>query len=404
MNSRALLATTDGARLNYQDVYAAGPPRNPMEETYQPKIGRGEFGGEAYVLSFESGNVNRERVFLMKQDEPDRAYRLIPGKPSKLLDHHLDGWGEIRFCVVLPRITSDTEAVDNCLFSFQEPHPDEAELVAIKKLKKSVVKNYLDRGGHEDPYKEISRIQELGDNIHVLKCIEALEDDEWLFIVTPYCSDGTLVDSFPFGEGLHEEEALAYFRNILEILLYLEKHGICHHDLSPDNFLFFDKRLVLFDFAMSIKIPREDDGLRRFLIKPQGQFGTMATQAPELFFNRTPFDGVTVDLWSAAVTLYLLLTGRVLYRLPHPSDILFRFYILAGGLQPGLNEQMVEIMDAAFHGQNLQDQENLIQIAIANSNIPFGALEVLTHLLTFNPANRWNLRDTIESAWVQSGR
>ena len=61
-------------------------------------------------------------------------------------------------------------------------------------------------------------------------------------------------------EILDWDRICAIFEKILRILLHLETHGICHRDLSPDNFLFLtDDNLVAFDLAMSIRIPFEND-------------------------------------------------------------------------------------------------------------------------------------------------
>jgi serine/threonine protein kinase len=385
---------TEGAGLTYQEVLAAGPERQPLAEVDEPNIYPGVCSSEAMVEPFDGEPASMERLYLVKSEDPDQAYKLI-GKPAKPLNRGA-GWGEINYAVTYPQLRKK----DDTVLTFRAPDPREAKLVAVKKLNKMVVRQYLAQGGHEDPFKEVSRMQTLGDGIHVLECLEALEDDRHLFIVMPFCHGGSLKDAIPWRTGYSEEEAKKLFKNIVEILLYLERHGIFHHDLSPDNFLFFNGRLVLFDFAMSIRIPREANG-NRYLMPPQGVYGTMPTTAPEIYFNQTPFDGVGADLWGAAVILYSLLTGYVLYYYPHPTDILFRYYILAGGLRPGLNEEMVEILEAAFQPESNGDQENLMTRAMANLSIPPDALELLINLLSFNPASRWTLMQTVESAWIQ---
>ena len=389
-------AASPGARLTYSEVLSHGAARDPLPEVFDPIISQGGADRVVLVKPYDADMAQNEHVFLVKKENPDRSYKLI-GKPSKMLDHHGEGWGSIEFAVMLPR---DRSAGTRGVVKFNAPDPEEAELVAIKKLNKAVVRRYLDMGGHEDPYKEISRMQEIGDDVHVLTCVEALEDNDYLYIVTPYCHEGSLMENITWGEGYPETEAQALFKNILEILFYLEQHGIFHHDLSPDNFLFFKGRLLLFDFAMSLRVPRQEDG-RRFLMTPQGVYGTLPCQAPELFHNRTPFDGIAADLWSAAVTLYSLLTGQVLYRMPHPTDIAFRYFILAEGLRPGLNEQLVEILESAFQPGNTHDHETLIRVAMANLRISPDALELLLKLLVLNPASRWTLMDAASSAWVQ---
>ena len=110
------------------------------------------------------------------------------------------------------------------------------------------------------------------------------------------------------------------------------------------------------------------------------------------------------DLWAAAVILYALLTGHLLYRVPHPTDILFKYYILAGGLRPGLNEAMVEILEETFLPREDvdQDKDNLMMHAMANLSITPEARELLINLLKLNREERWTLIQAVESPWVQS--
>merc|ERR1712232_757122 len=150
-------------------------------------------------------------------------------------------------------------------------------------------------GGHENPYIEILRMQQLGDNVHILKCTEALEDDDFLYIITPWCTEGSLKENIPWAfldsecPGFSTEDARKFFQQILECLCYLERHGICHHDISPDNFMFYNDRLLLADFAMSLRIPKDKYTNQRSLIHPprdeRDKFGTFAYQAPEVFFS-----------------------------------------------------------------------------------------------------------------------
>ena len=391
-----------GCNNGYQSICDAWPPTDLLPEAFEPILHRAKADGHAYLVLDNGKKIankvtpEKDRFFLFKEEQPREAYKLN-GRPSMSLDHHCEGWGTVFFAFVLPRIGLNKEDA----YAFKAPHPEEVEQVVIKRLNKSVIKDYLAHGGHENPYKEIKMLQQLGDGRHVLPIKEALEDDDYIYIVTPFCSEGSLLEAIPFREGLPEDLAMKLFRNILEILKYLYLHGICHHDISPDNFFFYNCRLVLSGFGLSIKIPRkESDGW--YLIKPQGRFGTFACQAPELFRNKSPFDGAGVDLWSAVVVLYLMLTGFPLYQLPDASDIGYLYFVLADGLQPCLNEQMVEVMESVCKTGNEQSHKLMTRV-MANLNISQGAYEVLRNVLVCQPADRWTLLGVLGSEWVQNG-
>jgi serine/threonine protein kinase len=397
------LVPSEGARLTYAEL-AQTPPQAPVQEAFRPEIHTG-------VCSPAGIKVLRPRssdpkdvlppVYLVRETGATQAYALLEKTPISL-NHHGPGWGNVLFAVIYTRV-GDTN-------TFQAP--DRPEYVAIKQLNKEVVAKYLETGGEENPYKEIARMQELGDNRHVLKCTEALQDDKYLYIVTPKaCEEKTLKDAIQwYAGGLESNRAHSLFIQILEILDYLMQHGICHHDLSPDNFIFLSKdNLVAFDLALSLRMPPNEQGRHRTLMTPQGNFGTRAWQPPEVYCARAndgsprAFDGAGCDLWSAAVLLYNLLTGQVLYEAPHYTNISFRYFVLAGGLSSRpINERTVEILMDTFGTEAGQRdrQHKLLSQAMAHIDLSPEAIELLEKLLDVDPSARWNLAQAMESAYV----
>jgi serine/threonine protein kinase len=400
----ALPVPSEGARLTYADL-AQWPPQAPVQETFDPVIHRAVYQPTGMTVLRPQSSDPRDAmppVYLMRETGATQAYALIAKAPISL-SHHDTDWGGVLFAVIYTRV-GDTN-------TFQAP--EKPEYVAIKQLNKAVVARHMASGGEENPYKEIHRMQELGDNYHVLKCTEALENDECLFIVSPKACDegGTLKDVIPWMEsGLEPSRARCLFIQILEILDYLIKHDICHHDLSPDNFVFLSKdNLVAFDLALSLRIPRNEQGRHRTLMTPQGNFGTRAWQAPEVFCDqaddgsRRAFDGAAYDLWSAAILLYNLLTGQVLYEIPHFANISYRYFVLAGGLgSRPINERTVEILmdtkDDTEEGQ--RHQHKLLTQAMAHLNLTPEAVVLLENLLEVDPSARWNLAQAMESDYV----
>lgn len=403
---------------NYTTIQGRGEAQDPAPEDVQPIIHRGIRDPVCSVLppgAPIAAAQQRRQFFLMRQDNPQFSY-IRTEKVIKEINHHGAGWGIIIVGVLFHRVPLTVEGENHQDYLFQIPTESDAELVTIKILRKEVVQRYLDRGGHENPYMEIVRMQQLGDDIHVLSCVEALEDNKYIYIITPYCRDGSLKDNILWAAckqgndeddrpGFPEEEARRLFKQILQILQYLEHHGICHHDLSPDNFMFFNGRLVLIDFAMSLRIPRNAQTRERYLIKGQGRYGTMAYQSPELFAETVPFDGCYADLWSSAIILYNMLTGYTLYHFPYPTDIIFQFFIMAGGLtRDSHNERTIEILRDTYCRADAREGKTmraaLAQIAQANLDISEEAKELFEELLALNPHNRCTLQEAIESDWV----
>ena len=401
------LQPSPGSRLTFTEL-SQYPPQPPVAEIYRPVIHQAKCKPQNVQVLHKQSDV--PPVFLMRADNPQQAYAFIPGKEPISLSHHHPDWGSVQFACVYPLARPNV---------FRAPS-SEPQFVAIKQLNKAAVDKYLRRGGHENPYKEIALMQELGDNVHVIQCIEALQDDTNLYIVTPKaCADGTLKDYIPWfkHDSLPKDRIRDIFRKILAILLYLEQNNVSHRDLSPDNFLFLTHdNLVVFDLALCDRIPQtsiangspsslQAGNRQRCLILPHGNSGTRAWQSPEIFCDRV-FDGVAADLWSAMVVLYNLFTNQVLYHLPHPSDISFRYFVLAKGLSSHpVNERTIEVLmelnrpgdDAGARGSEARD---LLNRAMAHLNFGRHAIQLLERSFAINPAQRWTLADTIESQYV----
>jgi serine/threonine protein kinase len=235
-------------------------------------------------------------------------------------------------------------------------------------------------------------MQTIGDNKHVLGCIEAFRDQEYMYIVMPFCDEESLVEWIPWKQGLPENQAKQLFLQILENILYLRSHGICHRDLSPDNCMVYKGRVVLTDLAMSFRIPPSG------FVVPLGAFGKPAYLPPEVFFN-LPFDAYACDVWSSAVILFNLLTGEILYQHPAPNNILFRYFILARGLSnTPVNERTVEILMEVDDA----DRCSLQNIAEKCMTLSPNVLTLLEGILRVAFQNRWTIEDIKQSAWIQN--
>jgi serine/threonine protein kinase len=319
-------------------------------------------------------------VDVMKAYDAQRAYMRVYSLESIPLDHHAPGWGLVYFAVVLHRVGENT---------FRYPDAEDVELVAIKRLNKAVVLDALGKGKKENPYKEIQRMQSLGDNIHVLGLTDegALHNEDYLYCIVPYGQ--SLVKQIPWGQGFPEAIASALYENILENILYLHRHAICHRDLSTDNCLFVGGRLVFLDLAMSFRIPESG------YVTPMGRFGKMAYLPPEVFRNAA-FEATACDLWASAVILFNLLTGEILCLEPYPDDISFRYFVLAGGLsRVPENERTVEILN-----QECPSQSKLRRVVAKCLHLSHDVLDLLDGVLKLSAFDRWSTFDVIECAWM----
>jgi serine/threonine protein kinase len=402
------LRPSAGARLSYRDLDAAGLVLQPPPESYTPDhhnvtLYRASATPALFqVVPSDPMGEHPPAISLVREHGAKYAYAVSPEKEPIDLGHpnRHPQWGCVVFAVVYRAIGNN---------AFQAPDRENAKYVAIKRLNKRVVNACLEQGCNENPYKEMARMEELGDNIHVLQHVELLEDDEYLYIVTP--QGCTLKDEIrwrDYDNIMESRRSRMIFRKILQILGYLEERGINHHDLSPDNFLFLTPdNLVVYDLALSVRIPINPLTRQRTLIAPQGNFGTYAWMCPIVFYDRQ-YDGVAMDLWAAGVILYNLLTNQLLYEQPNLSNVSFKYFVWAKGLSSTpLNERVIELLhDISFRAQNDESYAGMYQElmvkATAHVNLSPEAVELLENLLEVDPANRYSLAQAMESQYVQS--
>jgi serine/threonine protein kinase len=276
-----MMALPEGAHLTYRELLdAADQPKPAVQEDYRSmaRIARA-FRYDDASIAAAAGEGASPQIYMHREEKPFQAYALT-GRSINLNHHHPD-WGHVHFGFVMPRRGEHFVVPSN---------RNEVKHVAIKQLRKSVFHQAIALGGPNNPYKEVAFLQELGDDIHVLRPIEALEDDEFLYIVTPR-GLATLVEAIPWNspQTLEPNRIRSIFRQLLEIQAYLLRHKVCHRDLSPDNFLFLtEDNLVVFDFGYSLRIPVDDQTGRRYLMQEQGVFGTPPYMSPEVRRAQVP--------------------------------------------------------------------------------------------------------------------
>lgn len=382
----------------------------PLQEQIQPEIHEGIFNPQIWIVPSQPAGLTGRRsvlqgnhassqpvyrqVFLCRREEATHAYQIIqpPAFQPVELSHGGPVWGYLFMGIIIPRRKGD--------LLYEEPTEEEAQRVAIKRLDLEVVNMELQNGSREDPFKEIFRMQTIGDGHYICSMIEALRDETHLYIITPWCDGGSLSNNIPLTPNEQysvEDQARILFQQILEVLHHLHRvHGICHRDIKPANFLVSGSgRVLIGDLAMSFVMPKGG------IVKDIGQFGTPPFMVPEIALCR-PFDGSKCDYWAAVVTLYTLITGLpYLHRFPRPDDILFRYCIMAKGLSRDRHNELVkEIVAELNDAQEIYMLNAVIQHI---QNMPYDLLELFENSLSLIPEQRWGSEEASHCQWMKSG-
>ena len=190
----------------------------------------------------------------------------------------------------------------------------------------------------------------------VTKILETFESEKYMLIIMEYISGGNLQSFVKKRRKLCEKTAKILFRQIIQGIKYIHSRGIVHRDIKLEN--------ILLDLNNIVKIC--DFGVGK-LIKPntilKDQCGTPVYMAPEIIKGEG-YHGFPVDIWSAGVALYIMLSGNLPFNKDKEHDLEYSI----------LNSEIKEIKDVSPEANNL-----LKNILMKDPNKRFTENQILEH-------------------------
>ncbi len=172
---------------------------------------------------------------------------------------------------------------------------------------KIICKGAPDLFADGDVCREVAAFSHLGQHDAVVKCLQVLEDDRFVYIVMELLTGGQLLprvaDSGKYGQ-FGEASARDIARNIARGLAHCHALGVAHRDVKPENILFASEnggtKVKLTDFGIAHILRQGEEGDLEMV-------GTPLYVAPEVLL-RKPY-GCAADMWSLGVIVHILLTG-----------------------------------------------------------------------------------------------
>ncbi|KAK4481382.1 hypothetical protein RD792_012270 [Penstemon davidsonii] len=217
----------------------------------------------------------------------------------------------------------------------------------------------------QDVKREVLILQHLTGQPNIVEFIGAYEDRNNLYLVMELCSGGELFDRITATGSYSEKEAARIGRQIVNVVHVCHFMGVMHRDLKPENFLMVnndeDSLLKATDFGLSVFI--EQGKIYKDLV------GSAYYVAPEVLRRNY---GKEIDVWSAGVILYILLSG----------------------FPPFWAETEKGIFEAILDGY--LDLQSDPWPSISN-----GAKDLIKKMLTIDPKRRITAAEALEHSWLK---
>ena len=142
------------------------------------------------------------------------------------------------------------------------------------------------------------------DHVNIIRLFSVYDAPDYMYFVMELCTGGHLGNVLKSRGHFSEKEAKNFFRQLMSAISHIHSRGIAHRDVKLQNVLVshdgsLDPQLKLIDFGY---------GSRYIGALPMhSRVGTPYTLAPEVI--RESYDQ-RCDVWSAAVVLFIMLSGR----------------------------------------------------------------------------------------------
>jgi len=260
------------------------------------------------------------------------------------------------------------------------------EVVAVKKIF-DAFQNATDA---QRTFREIMFLQELGDHENILKLLDVMkaENNRDIYLVFEYMeTDLHAVIRANILEEVHKEYIIY---QLLKALKFLHSGGVIHRDLKPSNLLLnSDCLLKVGDFGLARSIDR-DNVLTDYV-------ATRWYRAPEILLGSQQYTA-GVDMWSVGCILGELIGGKPMFPGSSTMNQLDRILELTG--QP--SDEDLESIQSPFALTMLDTlppvtKRSYKELYPAASE---EALDMLQHLLSFNPNKRYTAEDALEHPYV----
>lgn len=150
------------------------------------------------------------------------------------------------------------------------------------------------------------------DHPNIVKLYEVYKDEKYIYFVMEYLDGKNLYEGFiRDNHTVNESQIRDIFYQIMKAIQYMHNNGIAHRDIKPENVMFIDRKgsnkIKLIDFGVSKYFFDQENPKKEITMRTKA--GSLFYFSPEIAGNNKRYDH-KVDIWSAGVLLYLMVSGE----------------------------------------------------------------------------------------------
>ena len=255
-------------------------------------------------------------------------------------------------------------------------------VVAIKSFNKNKKTKYGDKINMDKILYEINLMKKLNHQ-NITKILETFENEQFYFIIMEYINGGNLFSYVKKRRKLSEKVAKFLFRQIILGINHIHSNLIVHRDIKLENILIdMNNNIKICDFGIGIILSSEDQKL-------YSHCGTPMYIAPEIILSTKEkgYKGFPVDIWSAGIALYIMVSGRLPFNFDEsPND----FGVM------DKNNNINKEKNIKLKNEIINKEPKLLE------NISDELRDLLKGLLNKDPAKRLTCEQILKHPWLSN--
>lgn len=285
---------------------------------------------------------------------------------------------------------------------FKVKNPRTQQIFAVKRLKKRY--RTIDE---VNKLPEVLYLRALQGHPNIIKLYEVMFDHQSGFVALRFeIMDVNLYELVRDNQKPYDEKtSLLLIYQLLKALDFMHSKNLFHRDVKPENCMVNKStlELKLCDFGSTRQTSTSG---------PYTEYvSTRWYRAPECILTSGSY-GPEVDIWAVGCMLYELLTARPLFPGKHEIDQISRIHNIVGtpsrDVLAKFRQNPNTQISFSFPQKNPQDLHKILP------KMSQGTIDLLSHLLIYNPVDRITAHDALEhpvfeslraadARWVASG-